>query len=222
MTTLRPRRRAKPADRPVTFAFNGGPGISSVWLHLGLLGPRRVVMGDVGDAPPAALRPRRQRRVAASRVSDLVFIDPVSTGYSRAVEGGKPEAVPRVPGRPRVRRRGHPALDVAQQPLDVAEVPRRRVLRHAARRGAGRAPPGAATACTSTGSCSSPACSTSARSTSRSSATTAPTRSTCRPMPPSPHFHGKHGRRVAAARARPRPRRMPRATTRGCCPGATG
>jgi carboxypeptidase C (cathepsin A) len=41
------------ADRPVTFAFNGGPGSSSIWLHLGLLGPRRVVSGDVGElAPP--------------------------------------------------------------------------------------------------------------------------------------------------------------------------
>src|SRR5215207_6178300 len=68
--TLEARRR------PVTFAFNGGPGSSSVWLHLGLLGPRRVLMGDAG---------------ALLAVSDLVFIDPVDTGYSRAVEGGKAE-----------------------------------------------------------------------------------------------------------------------------------
>src|SRR5690625_3795057 len=47
---------ADPADRPVTFAFNGGPGSASVWLHLGVLGPRRVVMGDAGDLlpPPSA------------------------------------------------------------------------------------------------------------------------------------------------------------------------
>ena len=81
---------AKPADRPVTFAFNGGPGSSSVWLHLGLLGPRRVVMGDVGDLlpPPYGLADNAESLLA---VSDLVFVDPVSTGYSRAVEGGKPE-----------------------------------------------------------------------------------------------------------------------------------
>lgn len=76
--------------RPVTFAFNGGPGSSSVWLHLGLLGPRRVVMGDVGKlaAPPYGLVENADSLLA---VSDLVFIDPVSTGYSRVVEGAKPE-----------------------------------------------------------------------------------------------------------------------------------
>jgi carboxypeptidase C (cathepsin A) len=80
----------KPAQRPVTFAFNGGPGSSSVWLHLGLLGPRRVVMGDVGALvpPPYGLADNAESLLA---VSDLVFIDPISTGYSRAVEGGKPE-----------------------------------------------------------------------------------------------------------------------------------
>ncbi|MGO4362100.1 S10 family peptidase [Terrabacter sp. RAF57] len=75
--------------RPVTFAFNGGPGSSSVWLHLGLLGPRRVVSGDVGalQPPPYDLVDNPESLLA---VSDLVFIDPMSTGYSRAVEGGKP------------------------------------------------------------------------------------------------------------------------------------
>ena len=77
-----------PAQRPVTFAFNGGPGSSSVWLHLGLLGPRRVLMGDVGELlpPPYALADNAQTLL---RHSDLVFIDPVSTGYSRAVKGEK-------------------------------------------------------------------------------------------------------------------------------------
>ncbi|MEO6703631.1 MAG: peptidase S10 [Jatrophihabitantaceae bacterium] len=76
-------------NRPVTFAFNGGPGSSSVWLHLGLLGPRRVLMGDAGQLlpPPYALADNPESLLA---VSDLVFIDPVSTGYSRAVEGTKP------------------------------------------------------------------------------------------------------------------------------------
>ncbi len=77
-----------PAARPVTFAFNGGPGSSSVWLHLGLLGPRRVLMGDVGALlpPPYGLADNRETLL---RHSDLVFIDPVSTGFSRAVKGEK-------------------------------------------------------------------------------------------------------------------------------------
>jgi carboxypeptidase C (cathepsin A) len=79
----------RPEPRPVTFAFNGGPGSSSVWLHLGLLGPRRVRMGDAGDlhAPPGGLVDNPESLLA---VSDLVFIDPVSTGFSRSVEGGEP------------------------------------------------------------------------------------------------------------------------------------
>lgn len=80
---------ADPGTRPVTFAFNGGPGSSSVWLHLGLFGPRRVVMGDAGSltGPPYRLTDNLESLLADS---DLVFIDPVSTGYSRAVKGGKP------------------------------------------------------------------------------------------------------------------------------------
>jgi carboxypeptidase C (cathepsin A) len=80
---------ADPAGRPVTFAFNGGPGSASVWLHLGLLGPRRVLMGDAGALlpPPYGLADNEQTLL---RDSDLVFIDPVSTGYSRAITGGKP------------------------------------------------------------------------------------------------------------------------------------
>ena len=76
------------ARRPVTFAFNGGPGSSSVWLHLGVLGPRRVLMGDAGELapPPYGLADNEQTLL---RHSDLVFIDPVSTGYSRAVKGEK-------------------------------------------------------------------------------------------------------------------------------------
>ncbi len=75
-------------SRPVVFAFNGGPGSSSVWLHLGLLGPRRVLMGDVGSLlpPPYGLADNRETLL---RHADLVFIDPVSTGFSRAVKGEK-------------------------------------------------------------------------------------------------------------------------------------
>ncbi|MHA7208403.1 S10 family peptidase [Arthrobacter sp. MDT1-65] len=74
--------------RPVTFAFNGGPGSASVWLHLGLLGPRLVDSGDVGamTAAPFGLVDNPESLLGSS---DLVMIDPVSTGYSRVVEGEK-------------------------------------------------------------------------------------------------------------------------------------
>jgi carboxypeptidase C (cathepsin A) len=76
------------SKRPLTFSFNGGPGSSSVWLHLGLLGPRRVVMGDAGELlpPPYGLT---DNEFSLLDQTDLVFIDPVSTGYSRPVEGQK-------------------------------------------------------------------------------------------------------------------------------------
>lgn len=82
---------APPGERrPVTFAFNGGPGSSSVWLHLGLFGPRRVDSGDVGalTRPPYGLLDNPETLLATS---DLVFIDPVSTGFSRAAAGEKPK-----------------------------------------------------------------------------------------------------------------------------------
>lgn len=72
--------------RPVTFCFNGGPGSSSVWLHLGMLGPKRIRFPD--DATP--LRPPyslEDNDLSLLDVTDLVFIDPVSTGYSRPSEG---------------------------------------------------------------------------------------------------------------------------------------
>jgi carboxypeptidase C (cathepsin A) len=68
--------------RPVTFVFNGGPGSSSVWLHMGGWGPRRVLMTDEGFSvkPPYGLVDNENSLLD---VTDLVFIDPVSTGYSR-------------------------------------------------------------------------------------------------------------------------------------------
>jgi carboxypeptidase C (cathepsin A) len=77
---------ADPHRRPITFAFNGGPGSSSAWLHLGLLGPRRVLSGDVGALTPAPYG-LTDNLESLLRVSDLVFIDPVTTGYSRSSEG---------------------------------------------------------------------------------------------------------------------------------------
>lgn len=76
----------KTNSRPITFAFNGGPGSSSVWLHLGMLGPQRVKLhSDAGTLrPPHELIPNE---FSLLDVTDIVFIDPVSTGFSRPAKG---------------------------------------------------------------------------------------------------------------------------------------
>jgi carboxypeptidase C (cathepsin A) len=76
---------ADPAKRPVIYTFNGGPGSSSVWLHMGAFGPKRVVYKD--DEGQAAQPPYRMQdnEYSLLDVADLVFIDPVTTGYSRAI-----------------------------------------------------------------------------------------------------------------------------------------
>jgi len=76
--------------RPVTFCFNGGPGSASVWLHLGALGPRRVKLSEPGAAQPAPLG-LVDNEFSILHVTDLVFIDPVATGFSRPAEDAKAE-----------------------------------------------------------------------------------------------------------------------------------
>lgn len=76
--------------RPVTFVFNGGPGSASVWLHMGVFGPRRVVVpseadGDDGAAPFEIV----DNPLSVLDLTDLVFIDPVGTGFSRVVGQGE-------------------------------------------------------------------------------------------------------------------------------------
>jgi carboxypeptidase C (cathepsin A) len=75
-----------PATRPLLFSFNGGPGTASVWMHLGYTGPRRVVYDDNGFAlrPPGGLEDNPHSVLDAA---DIVYIDPIATGYSRMVEG---------------------------------------------------------------------------------------------------------------------------------------
>ena len=75
-------------DRPVTFAMNGGPGASSVYLNLGAIGPKRVAFGMQGDSPsdPATLRDNPGTWLD---FTDLVFIDPIGTGYSRSLVDDK-------------------------------------------------------------------------------------------------------------------------------------
>lgn len=79
------RRDLKPGGaRPVTFAFNGGPGSSSLWLHMGVLGPKRVQLSDPTPTPPAPYR-TVDNEFSLLDVSDVVMIDPVGTGVSHAV-----------------------------------------------------------------------------------------------------------------------------------------
>ena len=76
-------------SRPVIFVFNGGPGSSSAWLHIGLFGPRRVVTNDIGHRtpPPYGLVDNLETSLA---YADLVVIAPGTTGFSRTAEGEKP------------------------------------------------------------------------------------------------------------------------------------
>src|SRR6185436_12637682 len=71
-------------DRPVTFALNGGPGASSVYLNFGAIGPKRVPFGDEGNSPsdPATLSDNPGTWLD---FTDLVFIDPIGTGFSRSL-----------------------------------------------------------------------------------------------------------------------------------------
>jgi carboxypeptidase C (cathepsin A) len=75
------------ASRPLMFSFNGGPGSASVWLHLGALGPRRVTITAEPTIPAPPFRLVDNEATWLDR-ADLVFIDPVGTGFSRAA---KPE-----------------------------------------------------------------------------------------------------------------------------------
>ena len=77
------------AKRPITFCFNGGPGSSSIWLHMGALGPRRVKMNSDGTLPPPPFQ-LVDNDYSILNASDLVFIDPVATGFSRAAKDQKP------------------------------------------------------------------------------------------------------------------------------------
>ena len=71
--------------RPLAFVFNGGPGSASIWLHMGALGPKRVVMEKEGWMPAPPYRYENNEHTWLDR-TDLVFIDPVGTGFSRTVK----------------------------------------------------------------------------------------------------------------------------------------
>jgi carboxypeptidase C (cathepsin A) len=77
-------------NRPITFAYNGGPGSATIWLHMGVLGPKRVQMADEGfqPAPPFRLVPNEHSLLD---VTDIVAIDAISAGFSRPLEGEDPK-----------------------------------------------------------------------------------------------------------------------------------
>ena len=79
------KREGDPRERPLMFSFNGGPGSASVWLHLGAVGPKRVVMEEDGSLPPPPYE-LVDNDYTWLQETDLVFIDPVGTGYSRAAK----------------------------------------------------------------------------------------------------------------------------------------
>ncbi len=83
---------AEARSRGITFVFNGGPGAAAVWLHLGALGPKRIELkNDAGD-PPAPPYRLVDNDSTWLDLTDLVFIDPVGTGYSRPAAGEKGES----------------------------------------------------------------------------------------------------------------------------------
>lgn len=81
----------EPSLRPITFVFNGGPGAAAVWLHLGSLGPKRIDPAEQGQAPAPPYK-LVDNEATWLDLTDLVFIDPVGTGYSRPAPGEKGEA----------------------------------------------------------------------------------------------------------------------------------
>jgi carboxypeptidase C (cathepsin A) len=76
------------AKRPVLFAFNGGPGSSSIWLHMGILGPRRAVVNDPGYAPPPPAQ-LVDNEFSVLDLTDIVMVDPVGTGFSKPLGEAK-------------------------------------------------------------------------------------------------------------------------------------
>jgi carboxypeptidase C (cathepsin A) len=76
------------SQRPIAFLYNGGPGSSTVWLHMGAFGPKRVVTTNAAPTPPAPYRLEDNADTLLDK-ADLVFIDAVGTGYSKAVGKAK-------------------------------------------------------------------------------------------------------------------------------------
>jgi carboxypeptidase C (cathepsin A) len=76
---------ARPEDRPVTFVYNGGPGSASVWLHFGFVGPKLIDIPSDATSPGVAPYKLKDNPATILRGTDIVFVDPVGTGYSHAM-----------------------------------------------------------------------------------------------------------------------------------------
>jgi carboxypeptidase C (cathepsin A) len=76
-----------PSQRPLAFVYNGGPGSASAWLHMGAFGPRRIVTTDAAPTPPPPYR-LEDNANSLLDVTDLVFIDPIGTGFSKPAGKG--------------------------------------------------------------------------------------------------------------------------------------
>ena len=82
----------RPETRPITFVYNGGPGSPSLWLHMGALGPKRGPVVDDGLTPPHPPHMAIDNEESLLDITDLVFIDPVGTGFSQTTPPGDGEA----------------------------------------------------------------------------------------------------------------------------------
>ena len=124
------RKDAGPvARRPIAFCYNGGPGSSSIWLHMGALGPRRVVVADAAPTPPPPYQVVDNAYSLLDKV-DIVLIDPVGTGVSQARRRLQEPGLLGRRSRHRVDLAVHQTIRLGQRPLELAEVPDRRELRH--------------------------------------------------------------------------------------------
>ena len=113
------RATRRTRTRPITFLYNGGPGSSTVWLHMGAFGPRRVVTPDDKHAPAAPYRVV-DNEYSLLDASDLVFIDAPGTGFGRICGPGQGKGLlGRRPGRPRLRQ-FHRRVPVPARPLEFA------------------------------------------------------------------------------------------------------
>ena len=133
--TSRISGRPEDPHRPITFLYNGGPGSSTVWLHMGAFGPKRVVTADDTHSPAAPYRVV-DNEYSLLDASDLVFIDAPGTGFGHLRGKDKDKAFYGVDQDAHAFAEFHRRVPVAAQPLEFAEVPVRRELRHDAFGGA--------------------------------------------------------------------------------------
>ncbi len=106
-------------QRPISFVYNGGPGSASVWLHMGSFSPRRVITVNAGATPPAPYKLAENPQCLLDK-TDLVFVDPVGTGFSHAVGKAQDKDFWGV----------DQDVKSLAQPLEFAQIPHRRKLRH--------------------------------------------------------------------------------------------